>query len=241
MYKFTISELFKAVRLTLNINQKDMSQILGVAQSTVSKAESGYTNLISFEVISNFSKLTKTDIKCFQVGLLNSSSSKLDGLIHGSYTTKGEFSAKSIFLVLEGIRALAPGEIYRELEINRLFLAYEKLKFSCDFIQILVTRYPLYFFDSCKNVVKNLNPQNKVLNLEDLVKNHPTFKIVKESNLGSLIIIQVNDSSPYKEDLSIAMLTMLYVEICIVSNRCFSYQIYTQNKTVLMKVSAHEN
>ena len=103
MYQFTIGELFEALRRVDGLSQVQLAKELDIVQSTISKMERNVSDVITFDLVNKMSSLSGTDLRCFQKGFLSNAPKKLKSILPATYTRSAEFSARSVFLLLEEI------------------------------------------------------------------------------------------------------------------------------------------
>lgn len=153
-YKFKLSEIFLSVRKSNSYNQRELSEKLGVVQSTISKIESEMMNDVSFALVSSFSALFDIRIDQIQKGfLLKSIPSDVKQKIDPS---KGLISSKTTFFMLELISMIRDENIYKINKIERSFFSYSLTLYSIQFFHRIYRLYPSEFLEAANKLAQTL-------------------------------------------------------------------------------------
>lgn len=146
-YKFTIYQLFYAVRRVNGLNQVEMSEKLGVVQSTISKIEKGYFDDIPFQLVADLCSIFNLPIASFQKSIFvkkapNQFMKKIDS------GDEKVISAKTIFFILSLMDNSIKEDIFKEFKVPAPIFSFSLSKFSIDFIFSLYKKYPMEFLQA---------------------------------------------------------------------------------------------
>ena len=146
-YKFTIYQLFYAVRRASGLNQVEMSEKLGVVQSTISKIEKGYFDDIPFQLVADLCSIFNLPIASFQKSIFVKKApthfmKKIDS---------GEdkvVSAKTIFYILSLMDNFVEVDLFKALKLPAPIFSFSLSKFSINFVFDIYSKYPMEFLQA---------------------------------------------------------------------------------------------
>jgi transcriptional regulator with XRE-family HTH domain len=229
MYQFTIGELFEALRRVDGLSQVQLAKELNIVQSTISKMERNVSDVITFDLVNKMSSLSGTDLRCFQKGFLSNAPKKLKNILPATYTRSAEFSARSVFLLLEEMNKLTPKDIYTEIKINRVYFSFSKLKLSQYFMWSLTQKFGDIIESAQNNLLTRLTPVGRTKNINTIIQDYNSFRVVPNNVDDNTISIMFNNIEELDQEFAKTMLKVLSIELALQHNFRYGPGVNTRN------------
>jgi transcriptional regulator with XRE-family HTH domain len=234
MYQFTVGELFEALRRVDGLSQVQLAKELDIVQSTISKMERNVSDVITFELVNRMSSLSGTDLRCFQKGYLSNAPKKIKSILPATYTRSAEFTARSVFLLLEEMDKLTPTNIYTEIKINRVYFSFAKLKLSQYFMWSLTQKFGDIIETAQNNILTRLSPIGRTKNINGILQDFNSFEIVPNNIDDNTVSIAFRNPEELNPEFAKTMLKMLSIELATQHNFRYGPGVNFRNEEYIL-------